>query len=61
MCQGRPRKLFSPLWKSCEARACPFMCVKDLITPFKPPGKHSEARTGLLKWQGKSRKQFSPL
>ena len=33
-CQGRSRKQFSPLWKSCEARACLFMCGKDLAKPF---------------------------
>ena len=34
MCYGGPRKQFSPLWRSCEAHASLFMCVKDLITPF---------------------------
>ena len=32
--QGRSRKQFSQLWRSCDARASLFMCVKDLITPF---------------------------
>ena len=33
-CQGRSRKQFSPLWKSCEAHVSLFMCGKDMITPF---------------------------
>ena len=31
-CQRRSRKQFSPLRKTCVARACLFMCGKDLIT-----------------------------
>ena len=37
-CQGRQRKQFSLLWKSCAARASLLMCGKDLITPFYPRG-----------------------
>ena len=33
-CQGRSRKQFSPLWRSCEARTNLFMCGKDLKKPF---------------------------
>ena len=37
------------------------MCGKDLLTLFYPPRKCCEARVGLFKCQGGSRKQFSPL
>ena len=33
-CQERPKKQFTPQWKSCEARASLCMCRKDLIKPF---------------------------
>ena len=33
-------------------------CGKDLITPFYPPRWCFEARVGLFKCQGRSRKQF---
>ena len=55
-CQGRWRK--SALWRSCDARASLFMCGKG---PFEPPRRCFEARVGLFKCQGRSRKQFSPL
>ena len=32
--QERPRKQFSPLWSSYEARSSLFMCGKDLTKPF---------------------------
>ena len=34
MCQGKSRKQFSLLWRSCEARKSMSKCGKDLITPF---------------------------
>ena len=37
------------------------MCGIDLIPPFYLPRRYFEARTGLFKCQGRSRKQFSPL
>ena len=61
MSQGISRKQFSPLWRSCEARASLFMCGKDLITAFQPPSRCCEARAGLFMCRRRSRKQFSPL
>ena len=58
---GRSKKQFSPLWSSCAARASMLMCGKDLITPFYPSRRCSEARVGLFNCQGRSRKHFSPL
>ena len=60
-CQGRSRKQFLPLWRSCEAHVSLFMCGKDMITAFEHPIGHCEARTGLFKWKRRSRKQFLPL
>ena len=47
--------------ESCEARANPFMCWKDLAKPFQPPRRCCEAGGDLFKCQRRSRKQFSPL
>ena len=44
-----------------ETRGSLFMFGKDLITPFQPPRRCCEARAGLFKCQGRSRKQFSSL
>ena len=41
-CQGRSRKQFSLLWKTCEACASQFMWGKDLVTPFYPPRRICE-------------------
>ena len=37
------------------------MCGENLTTPFKPPRRCCEARAGLFTFEGRSRKQFSPL
>ena len=56
----KDRKHFSPLWRPCETHASLSLCGKDLIKPFSPPMRCSEARVGLFKYQQRLRKQFSP-
>ena len=58
MCQGRPRKQFSPLWTYCEARASLCIFGKDLTTPFYPPSRYSEARASLFKCKRTLRNPF---
>ena len=47
--QKRWRKLFSPLWSSCEAGANLFICGKHPMTPFSPTGRCCKTRAGLFK------------
>ena len=44
-----------------EVGASLFVGVKELIPPFQSPRACCEARAGLFKSQGRSRKLFSPL
>ena len=47
-CQERPRKQFSPLWRSCEARASPFKGQEGSGKQFSPPLRSCEARQDCL-------------